>query len=202
MILMKKIALFGGSFNPPHIGHKQLIELVRDSFPCDEIWLMPSGDRKDKTMHVESNHCLAMAHLLAEEVRTAFGPGIVISSIETERTIPTATINTLRELRSSFPDHEFHFIISSELVPDIRNHWEEGEELFNTTNFILIERQGSHSLYEVELPPLHTFLTPKSPITEISSTFLRGLSDEDHILRSSSKNIADYIIKNRLYSFK
>ena len=199
---MKKVALFGGSFNPPHIGHKMLIELVRDTFPCDEIWLMPSGDRLDKKMDVESKHRKEMASIFAEQIQKKEGPVVRVVTLELERNIPTATIDTLRELQHSYPDHEFHFIMSSELVPDVKGYWEEGETLFNTTRFILIERPGSHLLDTLELPPMHTILTPLSPLPQLSSTYIRSLSSQEELLKTTPEEIAEYIITHGLYGFK
>lgn len=199
---MSRVALFGGSFNPPHIGHKQLIELVRDTFPCDEIWLLPSGNRHDKTNLLESKHRLAMAKLFAKELQKEAGAKIIISTFELEKKGRTTTIGTLRELRSLYPDHEFYFIISSELVPDIKKIWIKGEEVFATTHFIIVERPGFYKLTEIELPPHYTILKPSSPLSQISSTYVRTLSLEQELRAAVGDAIVKYIIENKLYSFK
>lgn len=208
--MKKKIVIFGGSFNPPHIGHKKIIEIVRDSFECDEIWLMPSGNRTDKTMHTTNDHRLNLAHLLAENLKRnrvstvdKTTPEISVSTIEINRSIPTTTIDTLRELELSHPDFDFYFMISSELVPDIRTFWDEGEELFKNTKFIIIERTGSHTLDSLELPPFSTTIpVGVNTVPEISSTILRALDDAENLEKWTDKELADYIIQNKIYGFK
>lgn len=224
--MKKKVAIFGGSFNPPHIGHKKIIEIVRDSFECDEIWLMPSGHRADKKMHTENHHRLNLARLLAENLKKATSamqgnakksmegddkksipktkaPEIIVSTIEIDRAIPTATIDTLRELEQNNPDSDFYFIISSELVPDIRKFWDEGHELFKKAKFIILERAGSHAINTLDLPPCSTIIPPSAGIVpEISSTILRGLNTPDQLSQWTDKELADYIIKNQIYGFK
>jgi len=200
--MKKKVAIFGGSFNPPHIGHRELIEFIRDSFSCDEIWLMPSGDRRDKTIEINSEHRLEMARIFAKKIQKDFGLKIVVSTHEVEKINKTATIETLQELSLMYPEHEFHLIVSSELVPMIKKIWVRGEELWTVANFILIERPGSLKLNEIELPPHSTILISATPFPDISSTQARQISDEKILRDLVDANIAEYIIKNKIYGFK
>jgi nicotinic acid mononucleotide adenylyltransferase len=171
---------------------------------------MPSGNRTDKTMHTSNDHRLNLAHLLAENLRKNHvivnekkAPEIIVSTTEIDRTIPTATIDTLRELERTHPDSEFYFIISSELVPDIRKFWDEGEELFKNAKFIILERAGSHTLGSLELPPFSTVIPPGADtVPEISSTILRELNTQEKLSEWTDKESADYIIQNKIYGFK
>jgi nicotinate-nucleotide adenylyltransferase len=212
--MKKKIAIFGGSFNPPHIGHKKIIEIVRDFFECDEIWLMPSGNRADKTMHTTDEHRLNMARIFATDLKLNdlesdstldtkdAKPNIIVSPIEIQRPVPTTTIDTLRELELAHPDSEFYFIISSELVPDIRAFWDDGQELFERAKFIILERLGSHSITNLELPPHSTLINHDGiVIPEISSTTLRGLRDVRELTQWVGKELAEYIAEHKLYGF-
>ena len=110
--MKKKVAIFGGSFNPPHIGHMKVVELVRESFPCDEIWLMPSGNRRDKKMAVADNHRIEFAKMMAKELQQSFenqnSPLIRVSTDEINNPSLTATIDTLRDLEKNYPDNEFY----------------------------------------------------------------------------------------------
>ena len=134
--MKKKIAIFGGSFNPPHNGHKKVIELVRESFHCDEIWLIPSGNRKDKEIQISNVHRLVLINMMVKELRKKMGPKILISEIEINRKKPTTTIDTLEELEKDYPDYEFYLIISSEIVPEIKELWHRGEEMFLKGKYI------------------------------------------------------------------
>ena len=52
---MRNIALYGGAFDPPHIGHIRLIHSLVDVKGVDEVWLMPCGDREDKKLLLSKN---------------------------------------------------------------------------------------------------------------------------------------------------
>ena len=65
---MKKIALYGGAFSPPHLGHASVIEAILRLFPCDEIWVMPSADRHDKIVSASGEHRIKMLELMITEL--------------------------------------------------------------------------------------------------------------------------------------
>ena len=69
--MSKKIVIYGGAFNPPHIGHAIAIENVLRLFPCDEIWVMPTADRHDKKIKVDGVHRVQMLNLMVQEIGRA-----------------------------------------------------------------------------------------------------------------------------------
>ncbi len=199
--MKKKIAIFGGSFNPPHIGHKKVIEIIQEYFPCDEIWLIPSGQRKDKAINANNNDRIIMANLLTKELEKESGPKIKISEIEINKDKSTSTIETLEELEKEYPNNEFHFVISTELVPDIKKFWVRGEEIFNRGNFIIIERLGYMKIEDIEIPPHSISIKQKEIIPEISSSKIREIDTPDELYKWLDTKLADYIINNKLYGF-
>jgi nicotinate-nucleotide adenylyltransferase len=198
----KKIAIFGGSFNPPHIGHKKIIEIIQKYFPCDEIWLLPSGQRKDKVINARNTDRVALLDLLIKELEKESGPKIRISETEINKDKATSTIETLEELEKEYPNNEFHFVISTELVPDIKTFWVKGEEIFERANFIIIERPGYMRIEEIELPPHSTVIKQLEVIPQISSTKIREINNPNDLYEWLDTKLADYIINNNLYGFK
>src|SRR3989344_3593256 len=94
----KKIVIYGGSFNPPHIGHAIAIEAVLRNFKCDEIWVMPSAERKDKHIGTPGKHRIKMLEMLiGEYFRTSKIP-VKISDLEIKRPGLTTTYDTKTEL--------------------------------------------------------------------------------------------------------
>lgn len=199
--MKKKIAIFGGSFNPPHNGHKKVLEIVRDAFPCDEIWLLPSGNRKDKKIDIDDVHRLALLKLMAKEVDKKGKPHILVSEIEIKKNKLTTTIDTLEALEKEYPYYEFYLVISSEIVPEIKKIWHKGEEMFYKGKYIIIERPGSHALHEIELPPTSILLEKDNSMPKISSTSIRQLTTKEELLKWVDTDLADYIITNKLYGF-
>lgn len=199
---MKKIALFGGSFNPPHIGHKAVAELIRDSFECDEIWLLPSGERRDKTMSASTHHRKEMSQILCTQIQTQEKPTAYVCEHELMKTEKTSTFQTLTELQNMYSEHEFHLVVSSELVPEIESKWVEGKKLFAQAHFVVFQRPGYKNLDTVSLPIKSVLLESQKPLPEMSSTQIRTLTDKKILEQFTGKEIADYIQENSLYGFE
>lgn len=176
-----------------------MIENIRAAFACDEIWLIPSGERVDKHMDASVMHRHDLATIMAEDLAQEDGPRISVTSIELDRKEMTRTIDTMRELSEKYPDHEFHFIVSSELIPHIQT-WEEGDTLFNTVNYLILERPG-YSLEKILCPPL-SYKIPHGEIPELSSTHVRTITDKRDLAKLTSERIADYIFNKKIYGFK
>lgn len=122
---------------------------------------------------------------------------ILISDIETRRNKPTTTFETKTELENKFKDHEFHFVMGSELLGDIEEKWINGKDLYKKMNFVAIKKP--HSPLPANLPP-HLTLLEDVVWFNISSTFIRklirdGYSDIPYL----SQKVSDYITKNNLY---
>lgn len=176
----RKIIIYGGAFNPPHIGHAIAIESAMRLFACDEIWLMPSSDRRDKKISVSGKHRIKMLELTLAELFSNPPAPIKISTLELDRPALTTTYDTVLELNKKYPNREFYFIVGADIVGDIENKWVNGKELIKIAKFIPIKKVG-----------------------DISSTFVRKLITEGHsgipyILPAVAKYIKDngfYLIK-------
>ncbi|MBI4215519.1 MAG: nicotinate-nicotinamide nucleotide adenylyltransferase [Parcubacteria group bacterium] len=195
----KKIVIYGGAFDPPHIGHAMVIDNVLRLFPCDEIWILPSGNRADKTIKVSKEHRFTMISLLLFDFfPNAKIPIIKVSGIETEQSETTITFQTKKKLQNLYPDWRFYFLITSELVGDIKTKWVKGEDLFYSTDFIVCPRAG-YPLNE-NLPDNFVILDNEVMETNVSSTFVRNLLAKGH---TGSPYIptsaARYIKENQLY---
>lgn len=193
----KRVAIYGGAFSPPHLGHASVIEALLRLFPCDEIWLMPSADRHDKKISASAKDRLRMLKLMIDELFPNSKIPILISDIEIKRNKPTTTFETKTELENKFKNHEFHFVIGSELLGDIEEKWINGKELYKKINFVAIKKP--YSSLPDNLPP-HLTLLEDVVWFNISSTFIRKLINDSFSGRPYlSQDIADYITKNNLF---
>src|SRR3989344_6221245 len=122
----KQIALYGGSFSPPHLGHASVIEALLRLFPCDEVWLMPSADRRDKAVWASGKHRLEMLKIMVVELFPDAKIPIIISDFELLLPGMTATYETLRQVKECYPADQFHFVLGSELFPEIETKWVRG----------------------------------------------------------------------------
>ncbi|HEY9584230.1 MAG TPA: nicotinate (nicotinamide) nucleotide adenylyltransferase [Candidatus Paceibacterota bacterium] len=194
----KKVVIYGGTFNPPHIGHAAAIETVTRLFSCDEIWLMPTADRRDKTVGTAGGHRLKMLEIMIDELFPTAKTFIKISRMELERPRLTTTYETKLELEAAYPSYKFYFLIGSDIVGDIEKKWVNGDELFRTARFIIMKRPLD--VLPERLPPQITILDKGFKYVDISSTFIRALLAKGHSgAPYLISGVAEYIKNNGLY---
>ena len=142
---MRRIGIYGGSFNPVHFGHVGLAKWVIENTDLDELWLM-----------VSPNNPLKPANLLAPEgerlaaVREAVKdiPHVKASVFEFSLPRPSYTANTLRELQKAYPDTEFTLIIGEDNIA-IFDRWREYE--FILANFRIFVYPRRENLSDEDL---------------------------------------------------
>ena len=193
-----RIGIFGGSFNPPHIGHVIAIEAVLRNFKCDEIWVMPSSERKDKRIGTVGKHRVKMLNILIREFFGHSAVPVKISSLELDRPGFTTTYDTKIALEKRYPKNQFYFLIGSELLWDIRYDWVKGDDLWNNANFLAIRKPETK--VPDKLPPNIKLVDKDIVWVHVSSTFVRtfikkGFSGVPYI----HPKVASYIKKNGLY---
>ncbi len=184
-----KLALFGGVFNPPHLGHVLIARQVLDFSDADELWFLPSyGQNPPKPGVAETSHRRAMVRLLSL-------PRARVSTIEIDHKLDGSTISLLPYLPK---EHEYRFVIGSDWLPRF-HEWGHWEELVKKLPFVVFPRQGypNKPLY-----PNMTLLTHELLMTtDISSTKIRervarGFSVDQFV----PKDVAAYIEKHGLYT--
>ncbi|MBI4991704.1 MAG: nicotinate (nicotinamide) nucleotide adenylyltransferase [Candidatus Harrisonbacteria bacterium] len=194
----KRIVIFGGAFNPPHLGHVSVIRSVLKKFPCDEIWVMPSADRHDKAMSVSGQHRFKMVEILIKELFQDAKVPIKIPTLELDRPKLTTTYETKTELENQYPDFEFYFVVGSDSFNDIKTKWVNGEKLYKEANFIVLVRPGI-SLPE-NLPKNVMVLERNLDPSNFSSTDVRSLiASGKPVSQYLSKGVSEYIKENNLY---
>lgn len=202
-----KIAILGGSFDPPHIGHILIAEQVKEILGMDEIWLMPlfQKAKQDKIFHKQLSlveHRLEMTKLLENDF-------IKISDFEIVYNQTSYSLNTLEELQKLHPKDTFYWILGSDQLNDFQKYY-KWKELVQTKNLIIFPRE--HTLWHVEervKKAMQLQTIPENVIvlqnrdlmlTNISSTVIR-----DRIKKSLSihflvlPDIENYIKRNKLY---
>ena len=194
--MMKKIVVFGGSFSPPTRAHVEIIRMCLQLPSVDEVWLLPSGDRTDKTISSAAKHQLAMLRLLVD---SEFGSDtrLRVITTELERSIATETYDTYQEFLQEHPDTDFWFVYGSDSYATIRD-WLNGGWLAQNLPVMIVPRNS------VPLPPKNTHVKhlPALPraVAPISSTKVRStLSSNTNISSLVPPCIADYLEDNRIF---
>lgn len=159
---MKRIGLFGGTFDPPHIGHFMIAEEVQYQFSLDEIWFIPTYEPPHKsTAYFTQEDRLKMLQ------RTVHNqPGFIVEKIELNRKGKSYTIDTVKDIVKQHPEDAFYFIIGGDMV-DYLPKWERIDELMELISFIGVERPHS------DFTTNYAIQEAKVPLIDISSTYIR-----------------------------
>ena len=134
---MKRIGLFGGTFNPIHLGHVQVIQEVKRGFGLDKIFIIPSALPPHK-----APDGLMDAGDRIEMIRLSFSnhPDFSVSDVELNRSGPSYTIDTVRHFKSILPeDAKLFLILGSDAFLEI-DTWKSYKDLFLLIPFIVMSR--------------------------------------------------------------
>ncbi|MCZ0756952.1 nicotinate-nucleotide adenylyltransferase [Anoxybacillus sp. J5B_2022] len=150
---MKKIGIFGGTFDPPHNGHLLMANEVLHALMLSEIWFMPNHIPPHK-QHEQVTNSDDRLHML--KLAVADHPQFKIETIELERGGASYTYDTMRQLKTMYPNDEFYFIIGADMV-EYLPHWYCIDELVQLVTFVGVKRPGfslrtPYPIVEVEIP--------------------------------------------------
>jgi nicotinate-nucleotide adenylyltransferase len=149
----------GGTFDPVHHGHLVAASEVQAWFDLDEVVFVPTGQPWQKAARAVS---AAEDRYLMTVIATASNPRFWVSRVDIDRTGPTYTIDTLRDLHTELPDAELYFITGADALGDIFT-WRDAAELFELAHFVGCTRPG----YEMDASTLHGIPTDRVTIVEI-----------------------------------
>ena len=173
---MKKIGIYSGSFNPIHHGHVMLANYLVEFSDLDELWFVvsPQNPLKEKTELLDDDERLKMVQLAVGD-----DPRFHVSDIEMHLPTPSYTINTLTALSEQHPDCQFVFICGMDSLQNL-HRWREYEKILDGYKLLVFPREG-YDGGELAQHPSVTIL--KTPILEISSTFIRQCVKEGRDVR-------------------
>ncbi len=133
-----KVAIFGGSFNPPTNGHEAIARACLEQSEIDELWLLPSGNRLDKDYSIEDYHRLKMLGLVARHLNDA---RVVVSRFELDLPRPTQTTNTLGALATAYPGIKPVFVFGADSYWNMPS-WDNGDYLQKNLSMLIVPRAG------------------------------------------------------------
>ena len=173
---MKKIGIYSGSFNPIHHGHVMLANYLVEFSDLDELWFVvtPQNPLKKKEDLLDDDERLKMVQLALGD-----DPRFHVSDIEMHLPTPSYTINTLTSLSEQNPDTEFVFICGMDSLQNMKN-WREYQMILNNYELLVFPREGYDGGELINYPSVTVL---KTPILEISSTFIRQCVKEGRDVR-------------------
>ena len=173
---MKKVGIYSGSFNPIHHGHVMLANYLVEFSDLDELWFVvtPQNPLKKKEDLLDDDERLKMVQLAIGD-----DPRFFVSDIEMHLPTPSYTINTLRALSEQYADCQFVFICGMDSLQNFRN-WRDYQRILDNYELLVFPREGYDGGDLIDYPSVTVL---KTPILEISSTFIRQCIKEGRDVR-------------------
>jgi nicotinate-nucleotide adenylyltransferase len=136
--MLMRIGLFGGSFDPVHLGHLLVAQAAREEWKLDRIYFIPAAQspfKPDRKLAAAEDR-LRLLHLAL-----AGRSDSEIDAQEIARGGVSYTIDTVREYRRRFPGVELYFLIGADHVP-LLPKWRDAKDLTEMLHFLIIPRPG------------------------------------------------------------
>jgi nicotinate-nucleotide adenylyltransferase len=205
------VGLFGGTFDPVHVGHLDVVRAARQALGLDVVWLVPARTPPHRRLpQASAAHRFAMAALAAQTET-----GVLVSDLEMETSGPSYTTATLDRLESGgWSLRSFCFVIGADAFREIES-WKDYPRMLDRCDFAVVSRPGLRvtelggilpSLAERMVdatsakPPRPSILLVDAPTWPVSSTDVRSA-----IVRGASLEgllpvaVAEYIARHGLY---
>lgn len=199
----RKIAVFGGSFDPPTIAHIQIVSEIYNNFPdIDEVWIIPCGDgRSDKKLRTPGVHRLAMVELILKDIIDECVP-IKVCDIEIRKGEYMPTYKMLSDLKEEHSDCDFVFCMGADLVNSLRS-WENAEKLIDEFEFIVISRpnyQADPNLFPKSYRKMNTIIDGSS--TKVRNRIKEHLENKLNLAINglTTTSVIKYIKEHDIYA--
>ena len=180
-----RLGLYGGTFDPIHIGHTHLItKLLADNI-VDRLIVIPAGEPRLRNHAPQATGAQrrTMCQLAINELPTEIRSRVEVNPIEILRTGPSYTIDTVEAVAQTYPEAELILIIGSDAAEKI-DQWHRVDELLKLVTLEIIDRPGFKSASARDIGAI-----------DISATQVRS-----HTSDGISPSVAQYIKENNLYA--
>lgn len=204
-----KIGIYGGTFDPPHLGHMEAAKAAIHYFGLDRLLLIPNKLPPHKFLpkDTESESArLAMTERMADSI------GSVAQALELEllREGPSYTADTLRALRTQYPEAQFYLLMGTDMFLSFET-WREPEFIAKEVTLVPFSREegSSHELFAVQTEKLRELLgariqmLPLETVHPISSSQVRRLLHEEETQDKGGAllfpSVYGYVLRHQLY---
>lgn len=202
--MKQRVGIFGGTFDPVHVGHLIMAEQCREAGHMDQVWFIPAARPPHKqdwplTPFVQRAEMLALA--------VAGMPAFRIDELEKDRPGPSYTADTLAELKRVHPQIEFALLLGSDCLPDLPA-WHQPERILEIAELLIFARPGWPVLTAEELRASLRLSDDvqlrlriiQAPLIDIASRDLRQRTAERRSLRFLVPRAVEcYILEKGLY---
>jgi nicotinate-nucleotide adenylyltransferase len=199
-----RVAVFGGTFDPVHLGHLIMAEQAREQARLDQVWFIPAASPPHKLAQRITPFAQRVEML---NLAIAGQPAFRVNELEKGRPGPSFTADTLAELHRQFPQTDFHLLVGSDCLPDLPG-WHQPTRLVERAGLLVAARPGwplagaEELRTALGLPPQMPlrYQVVETPLVDISSRDLRRRTAEGRSLRFLVPRAVEcYIHEKQLY---
>lgn len=201
-----RLGLFGGSFDPPHVGHLLLAQDAITALSLDRLAIVPASTQPLKHTHgTSAQHRLTMARLCFDTV-----PQTVVDPVEIDRGGLSFMVDTVDHFRRQFPSAEVCLLVGQDVIASLPR-WREPERLLSLVQLVVLDRAVLPSdtvvvpgptpeCNDTILPGLASARQLTTRRVDVSSTEIRARVRDGRSIRGFvSDAVADYIASAALY---
>jgi nicotinate-nucleotide adenylyltransferase len=194
-----RLGLFGGTFDPIHLGHLILAEQCREACALDEVWLVVAG----APPHKPGGRTSALHRLEMARIAVAGHPNLMVSEIETNRPGPHYSVETLQAVHLERPNDELFFLIGADSLVELPS-WREPEAIATLATLVVVNRPGLESVSPERFPDLGPEARPIvsvtiPPIGIASHDLRRRLAEGRSVRYMVPRGVEAYIQAQTLY---
>lgn len=196
-VVIMRIALYGGTFDPFHSGHLAVARCIRDEAIADLVVIMPAGKPylRPRRPSASPNARLKMCQLA-----TAGERGMVVSDIEVRQPGNSYTVETLHYLAATYPDSvKTYLVVGADTVPSIKD-WHRADMLFDLCAPLIVQRPGTDLKLPADWP--RDTLVLDGPSSCVSGTRVRRAyagGDLDTASKLVPRSVHRFILSEELY---
>ncbi|HEY6019168.1 MAG TPA: nicotinate (nicotinamide) nucleotide adenylyltransferase [Candidatus Paceibacterota bacterium] len=188
-----KIAIYGGSFNPPHTGHQMVAALVLATQDIDELWFMPTHTHMLGKQLLDYEHRFEMCRLMSK----MFGNKASVSRAELRMSRQpgfkgSETVQLIRYIQEEFPKDKFRLVMGSDLLDSFVT-WGGWAEIIEKAPPIVVHRSGYSTPSPLQFGK--SFILPDVSSTEVKKAMLAG----ENVNSLVPRDVLSYIRENKLY---
>ena len=184
------IGIFGGTFNPPHLGHKRFVQSMADKTELDKVLIIPTSEppHKQADNDTSCDDRVEMCRRMFTDDRCT------VSTIEIDRGGKSYTVETLEELKKIYPEEKLYFLLGSDMILSF-DKWYRYEDILKLCTLCAATREKG-----LKLPDDNCIVVDDFDPIEISSTEIREkVRLGEDVSELVGKEVASFIAEKKLY---
>lgn len=190
-----RIGLFGGAFDPVHIGHQRVAESFLKSNLIDELHVLPTA----QSPHKENKRSTSFNHR-SQMLKLAFSDyeHVVVNEIENSLPKPSYTLQTIEHLQNAYPENLYYLCIGEDNLASFHK-WYKYKSILQKVTLIVAGRPGAEgNSQQTEILERSIFIDHEE--IEISSTDIRNQKNPGEMDKAVPESVIDYIQRHNIYA--